>query len=570
MVLGALFVAQVHAGLVFVGSISTEGAGFGPEGITVDPETGEILFVGSENFKVADTVDPDTGETLVGKSVSGTSTLVRITADGFLSTQIDLDNVGGIHVLDNNSYRVASNGEEIKYNFEGDTGYQSSMSYSKSGVGMVVTAHEVVNNDMGGTSNGDNSIFEVRDAPVSESTGVYDSASGLGASSYESDGEHDVDGSDTKQTVGLVDHYIHDEGLLFTFQSEVELASIDFNTFDSVNGADDFNLTVDGVTYLMDHHSDTNSEYVVSNNGDDVFDFQNVSGTEFLFWLDDDADDWRVDDVTIAVDNNGLFKMDGDGTVDFERLFLDITAESFDLEDAEESDEPHGVFAFPDGSSARGETTPGGLIWVADDPRERVYTVNSDGELQGIINTESIYFQLGEPEGIEIDPISGNLLIADDTGLGRVYELTLEGELVQAFNMAALTTDGFTDPEGLFVQLAGAAPLVGLELDLLDSLPSGPLLLVAFDNDEAIGIFSIEPGTAGSSHLPEPGTLALLFAAVAGTLLVPRRHRRSPSVVAWSLAERVSPGQRPSQSPTRRIPRQGMRTRASSGCRRRA
>jgi len=364
----------------------------------------------------------------------------------------------------------------------------------------------------------------------------------------------------------------------------VELASINFHDFDSVDGDDDFNLTVDGVTKLMDHHSGKTSEHVESDNGDNgdnVFDFQNVSGTEFLFWLDDHEDDWRVDDITIAADGeeikynfggdtgyqssmsysesgvdmvvtahevvndnmggtsggdneifevrdapvNGLFTMEGDGTLDFDPLDLDITAGLVDSEEAGESDEPHGVFAFPDGSSARGETTPGSLIWVADDPRERVYSVDSDGALVDIIETKSIHQQFDEPEGIEIDPISGNLLIADDSGgLSRVFELTLQGALVQSFDMEALTSElgaGFDDPEGLFVREAGGTTrIVGFDDD-----DFGHLLLVAFDSDEAIGIFSIVQGAAGSSSIPEPGTLALLFAAMAGTLLVPRRHR---------------------------------------------
>jgi hypothetical protein len=317
--LGALFVAQVHAGLVFVDFIDTSSAGFGPEGITVDRATGEILFVGSHNF--------EDGE----ESVGGTSTLVRITADGFVSTQINLGGVEGIYRLGHDSYRISNSGD-------GD--------------------------------------LELR-----------------------------------------------------------------------------------------------------------------------------------------------LFEIDGQGTVQGDQLDLIITGIGDD------HIHPDGVFAFAaDSDSDRG--APADNLWVADDSHEMVYTFNSDGELLSSFETESISPEFEEPEGIEIDPISGNLLIADDSGgLSRVIELTLQGALVQSFDMQALTSEigGFDDPEGLFVREAGGTtPIVGFDDDNF-----GHLLLVAFDNQEAIGIFSIEPGAAGSSHLllPEPGTLALLFAAMAGTLLVPRRHR---------------------------------------------
>jgi len=317
--LGALFVAQVHAGLVFVDFIDTSSAGFGPEGITVDRATGEILFVGSHNF--------EDGE----ESVGGTSTLVRITADGFVFRQIMLGGVEGIYRLGNDSYRISNSGD-------GD--------------------------------------LELR-----------------------------------------------------------------------------------------------------------------------------------------------LFEIDGQGTVQGDQLDLIITGIGDD------HIHPDGVFAFAaDSDSDRG--APADNLWVADESHEMVYTFNSDGELLSSFETESISPEFEEPEGIEIDPISGNLLIADDSGgLSRVIELTLQGALVQSFDMQALTSEigGFDDPEGLFVREAGGTtPIVGFDDDNF-----GHLLLVAFDNQEAIGIFSIEPGAAGSSHLllPEPGTLALLFAAMAGTLLVPRRHR---------------------------------------------
>ena len=71
------------------------------------------------------------------------------------------------------------------------------------------------------------------------------------------------------------------------------------------------------------------------------------------------------------------------------------------------------------------------------------------------------------PNGIVIDPATGNLLIADDIdGNDAIHELTRDGQLVTTIDIEAIS--GFSDPEGLAID--------------------GDTLYVAFDDDSLTGI----------------------------------------------------------------------------------
>ena len=71
------------------------------------------------------------------------------------------------------------------------------------------------------------------------------------------------------------------------------------------------------------------------------------------------------------------------------------------------------------------------------------------------------------PNGITIDPVTGNFLIADDIdGNNAIHEITTDGELVGTIDIEAVS--GFSDPEGLATD--------------------GSNLYVAFDDDSLTGI----------------------------------------------------------------------------------
>ena len=71
------------------------------------------------------------------------------------------------------------------------------------------------------------------------------------------------------------------------------------------------------------------------------------------------------------------------------------------------------------------------------------------------------------PNGITIDPATGNFLIADDIdGNDAIHEITSDGELVTTIDIEAVS--GFSDPEGLAID--------------------GNTLYIAFDDDSLTGI----------------------------------------------------------------------------------
>jgi len=164
--------------------------------------------------------------------------------------------------------------------------FQDSLLFTESGVGVTVTAKEVINDDSGG-------IITLNNAAPGDGTyGVYDGSTGLGAKSYLGDSDSDVDGSSSESG----GQFIHDDGLLFSFDSPVELAYLNFGKFGS---NDDFNLTVDGVTFLVDFDELGSSPYVTSVVGMDEYWFTGLVGSEILVWADGSSDDFRIQTMTI-------------------------------------------------------------------------------------------------------------------------------------------------------------------------------------------------------------------------------------------------------------------------------
>jgi len=166
----------------------------------------------------------------------------------------------------------------------------NSISTSVDGIGLDITALTISNNGSG-------TIFS--STPVTGiDVGVYlsDSTSGnLGVLSnlFGGDGTN-LDGGNGANADDL------DEGLLFSFD---RLVSLDYINFDSFSGSDDFNLTVDGISILVDFNAtDTASSLLVSEvlGQTDEFNFNNIVGTEFLFWADGNSDSFRIDTLEVS------------------------------------------------------------------------------------------------------------------------------------------------------------------------------------------------------------------------------------------------------------------------------
>ncbi len=157
-------------------------------------------------------------------------------------------------------------------------------------IGVTITAFKLENNGSGSITD----QVQIQGG----GTGVYvSSGNNLGVSSMHpslSGDSHSLDGGDS----GLTTSSDPDEGLLFSFTRAIDLTYINFDSF---SGSDDFNLTVDGVSVLVDYNSGDSSPLVTNVAGQsDEFFFNGVHGTEFLFWADGDSDSFRIDRMWVV------------------------------------------------------------------------------------------------------------------------------------------------------------------------------------------------------------------------------------------------------------------------------
>jgi len=167
---------------------------------------------------------------------------------------------------------------------------------SLDGIGLTITAVTI--------SDGGNSSVQVTE----DGLGVYLSESGnLGVFSsvpsmsngFVTDGT-DLDGEGS------------DEGLLFSFDQLVSLDFIDFDSFtnpslftlDSESStnfvADNFNLTVDGVSVLTDYNANGASPLVSNMALFDEYGFSGIVGNNFLFWADADSDSFSINTLEVS------------------------------------------------------------------------------------------------------------------------------------------------------------------------------------------------------------------------------------------------------------------------------
>ncbi len=150
------------------------------------------------------------------------------------------------------------------------------------GIGVDITAY-TIDNDGGGT------IFSST-LIDGAGLGVYVSSSNnLGVASNSGDG-HDLDG-------GYGSSSDPDEGLLFSFSQNVRLDFIGFERFGS---SDDFNLTIDGVSMLVDFGNGSTSPYAAADGSGSGFDFFDLTGQQFLVWADGGSDDFRIDTMRVS------------------------------------------------------------------------------------------------------------------------------------------------------------------------------------------------------------------------------------------------------------------------------
>jgi len=250
--------------------------------------------------------------------------------------------------------------------------------------------------------------------------------------------------------------------------------------------------------------------------GADGIAFNPTSGNLFLaqtfFDINDDAIQTRVVEVTTSGTEVLTFNPEVQGLTDVQGLSF-LPSPNTNLLLTEQDSPQAGILEF----STTGNPIPGGInfstlptsddgdgvifhsgtetLFVADDLSESIYEFDSSGGLLKTISTPGILPGFIDPEGITFDPETGNLLVVDAVaGTRSLYELTTAGALVSSVDLEALT--GFADPEGVTIDR------------------NTNTLYVAFDRDDKIGAFSIQP----SQPVPEPSTGWLVGPAIVGLL----------------------------------------------------
>lgn len=148
-------------------------------------------------------------------------------------------------------------------------------------------------------------------------------------------------------------------------------------------------------------------------------------------------------------------------------------------------------------------------IFVADDDTESIYEFSTTGSLLNTVSTKQFDTKFNDPEGIAVDPVTGNLYVADASkGTKAFYELSPTGALISKFDFLA---NGYLDPEGIAIDAANG------------------LVYVSDDNAQKILIFDTGhklPGPGGNhAAMPEPATAAMGMMGLAGLAAALRRRR---------------------------------------------
>lgn len=99
-----------------------------------------------------------------------------------------------------------------------------------------------------------------------------------------------------------------------------------------------------------------------------------------------------------------------------------------------------------------------GNIWIADNGNDQLVEYTTAG---AFVSSFSVSSQTDEPEGLDVDPVTGNLFVSDDDpGTGFIFEYTTSGTLVHTYD-TKVTTAGL--PGGPYDDLEGLAidPVTG-------------------------------------------------------------------------------------------------------------
>ncbi|MFY0632365.1 MAG: hypothetical protein JXQ91_01015 [Vannielia sp.] len=162
---------------------------------------------------------------------------------------------------------------------------------------------------------------------------------------------------------------------------------------------------------------------------------------------------------SLTVEPDGLLLADGWGR--FRRVDRDGRARAEDFSLSATLVDTEGLHRDADGS----------FLVVEDDP-SRLMRVAPDGEVLMELWGDRFDPPMVEPQGVERDPFSGNILVVDDNeGLNALFELAPDGAVL---TVTPLSAWGF-DAEGVALQ------------------PETGTLFIGFDGGHAVAIFDWRP-----------------------------------------------------------------------------
>jgi sugar lactone lactonase YvrE len=217
--------------------------------------------------------------------------------------------------------------------------------------------------------------------------------------------------------------YLSDQrGTILISDSEIEEIS-------DYQGVNLFEMTLSGVlVYTADTTSYTNEPTGVAfnpNNG-------------HLYFSDDD----RKEIYELDPGSDGLYGTNDDPPV----THFDTSVHS--------NGDPEGI--------AYGRINNQDYLFVADGVGEEVYIYNPgpDGDFGTGDDPAPTHFDvgvygIGDPEGIEYDPISGHLFVLDSAGIGEIVETTINGTLISTIDISAASAN---KPAGITIAPGSANP----------------------------------------------------------------------------------------------------------------
>jgi len=300
-----------------------------------------------------------------------------------------------------------------------------SVSLSVEGISVNITAYVIEHNDIGTIA----SMSQI----IGSNVGVYVSDSnnlGVISSPLDNADSHGMDGGNSGDTSDP------SEGLRFFFDQYVNL---DYINFDDFGGANDFNLTVDGVSTLVDFRASSSSPLVDGVPGQfDEYSFLNMTGQEFLFWADADTDDFRIDTMNVSLATNISISFSGTTTVTEGQGQLQVSAmlirDEMNTSAVELSYNTEVTMSGQTAATANADyqNTSGSLSWLPNESGSKTFIViiNDDMEKEGV-----------EDFDILINTLTGNVNIDSLSGSARYTISIQDNDVISVGNKAIGTPE---------------------------------------------------------------------------------------------------------------------------------